>query len=128
MKAGIIMIMATALLVAGCGGGDVVKNEVVAPAAPKTVLTDEQFAEVKANCNLGDAELSASTSTKTTTDEEGLTSTQTTTYDGPADQKTIVLSHVMSDEEVVQIKTCLKGEFERLGAEARLQPPRTKGL
>jgi hypothetical protein len=127
MKAGFALTLTVALLVAGCGGNDVAKNEIVAPVVPKTILTQNQFLEVKANCIKGEAELKDSTSTQIVKDEDGVPSTETVTYDGPPEQKTILLGYTLGDNDLVVLKSCLKSEFERLGAEARLQPPEVVG-
>jgi hypothetical protein len=126
MKA--VAFLTLALCVSACGGGnDVAKEAAVAKAAVKTILTDEQFAELKANCNLGDAELRNATSTQTVKDEDGVTATETVTYEGPANQKTILLLHPVGEEAHTQIQTCVKAELERLGAVARLEPPVVAG-
>jgi hypothetical protein len=114
LKPPLFVPLAASLALAGCGGG------------PKTPLTQEQFAEIQANCNLGGASFgsSSSTSTSTETNPDGSTYTITTEVEGSSpDETRIVLPEGMSDSDVGRAIACLRGEFDRLGAEATVQPP-----
>jgi hypothetical protein len=117
MKTCCIQALAGVFLVAGCGG-------------PKTPLTHEQFVEVQANCNLGAATLGPAntTQTGTGTNPDGSTYTITTEYEPGSNETTIVLPDGMGEADIAQAIVCLKGEFDRLGAEARLQAPGNFGL
>jgi hypothetical protein len=112
MKATLCVTLAGALCLAACGGA-------------KTPLTQEQFSEVQANCNLGGATLGAAntTQTSTATNPDGSTYTITTEYEPGSDETTIALPGDMGEADIARAIACLKGEFDRLGAEARLQLP-----
>jgi hypothetical protein len=116
--------LAIASSLAGCGGSPSGAGD------GSGVITEAQFAEVKANCQLEDATLRATNSTRTTTDENGVTSTITTTYkDAPADGKSIQLPESMSQGQIANAIPCLKNEFSRLGvAEAPLSLPESMGF
>lgn len=128
MKWNMIAALAAPVLVAGCGSSS--SEAGAASDGRKTVITDAQFAEVKANCHLEGATLRATNSTKTTTDANGVTSTVTTTYkDAPADGKSIQLPDSMSQSDIANAIPCLDGEFDRLGLiEAPLALPASMGL
>ena len=119
MNRNMIAVLAAMAMVAGCGGSSASGN------GSKTVITEAQFAEVKANCHLEGASLRATNSTTRSTDANGVTSTVTTTYEGaPADGKSIQLAENMSQRDIANAIPCLKGEFERLGlTEAPLSLP-----
>jgi hypothetical protein len=104
-------LLAGTVLMAGCGG-------------PKTPLTQEQFVEVQANCNLGGATLGAANTkqTETATNPDGSTYTITTEFEPGSDETTIMLPSGMGEADIARAIACLSGEFDRLGAEARLQP------
>lgn len=106
-----------ALCVAGCSG-------------PKSPLTQEQFAEIQTNCNLAGASFgsASSTQTRTETNPDGSTYTVTTENVGDPGETKIILPAGMSDSDVGQAIACLSGEFDRLGAEATVQPPGNFGL
>jgi hypothetical protein len=120
MKISNITILIAVVALAGCGSAP---NGGSAHSGPKTALTEEQFAEVKSNCHLEGATLTDANSSVTQTNPDGSTSTVTTTYtDGPPGQKTIKLASGTPEGAVAQAIICLNGEFERLGAEARVNP------
>jgi hypothetical protein len=120
MKVSNITILIVVAGLAGCGGAP---SGGSAHSGPKTALTAEQFVEVKTNCRLEGATLTDADSTVTQTNPDGSTSTVTTTYTvGPPGQKTIKLPSGTPEGAVAQAIVCLNGEFERLGAEARVNP------
>jgi hypothetical protein len=107
-----LLSLVGAVVLASCGG-------------PKTPLTQEQFAEIQTNCDLGGATMGSanSTQTSTATNPDGSTYTITTEYEPGSDENEIVLPSGMSEADVAGAIACLSGEFDRLGAEARVQMP-----
>lgn len=123
-------VVLTAALLAGCnskqetGSNDPAR----APGGPKTALNEAQFSEVVAKCQLGSAVLRKHGSDETVSHEDNSTTVVTITFDGPANQKIIVLPTGISQEAFTAARICLKGEFERLGAEAKLLLPKGMGI
>jgi hypothetical protein len=112
MKKTILAALAGAQCLVGCGG-------------PKTPLTQEQFAEVQANCGLEGASFGSASSSQaqTETNPDGSTYTVTTEHQGDPGETTIALPADMSDSDVGRAINCLSSEFSRLNAEATVQPP-----
>jgi hypothetical protein len=121
----IIAALACAALLTSCDATHSSAN-----AGPKTVITEAQFAELKATCNLSGAKLRASNYTETSTNADGVSMTVTTKYkDAPADGKSIQLPETMSEGDIAMAIPCLKGEFERLNIhEAPLSLPASTGF
>ena len=115
--------IASCLLVTGCGNS-------ASGSGAKTIITEAQFAEVKANCHLDGATLRPTNTTTRSTDANGTTSTVTTTYEGaPAGGKSIQMPDSMSQDDIASAIPCLKGEFERLGVvEAPVSLPAKLGF
>lgn len=101
-----ILIIASAALLAACGstgsGGS---------SGPKTAMTEAQFAELKANCNLQTARFGPSTTSETTV-VDGVTTTVEET------KGTLGVVIRISQAEGLSAFECIQGEFERMGAEA----------
>lgn len=129
MRSGSIVALA-ALLLAGCGSKEEASDGGARAAAggPKTALNDAQFAGVAANCQLGNAVLRKQGSPETTSQEDSSTTVVTISFDGPPDQKIIVLPQGVSQERFTAARKCLAGEFARLGAEAKLLLPKGMGI
>ena len=118
-----ITALSVTTLLASCGGSS--PGTGARSDGTKTVITDAQFSEIKANCRLEGATLRPTNSSTTSTDANGVTSTVTTTYEGaPANGKSIQLADSMSEGDIAYAIPCLKAEFERLGlVEAPLSLP-----
>ncbi len=100
-----ILIITAAALLSACGGGG--------SSGPKTAMTDAQFAELKANCNLTTARFGPSTTSETKV-VDGVTMTIQET------SGTIGVQIKISQDEATSAFACIHGEFERMGAEAFL--------
>jgi hypothetical protein len=98
----ILVVSATALL-SGCGSGG--------GSGPKTAMTEAQFAELKANCNLQTARFGPSTRSQTST-VNGVTTTVEET------KGTLGVMIRISQAEGISAFQCIHEEFERMGAEA----------
>jgi hypothetical protein len=76
-------------------------------------MTEAQFDQLQARCNIPDATFGPSNYTETT-EENGVTST--TTYEAEPGEMSIFLP----ESQVASHMHCISEEFERLGAEAKL--------
>lgn len=98
------MLIAAFLLLVACGGPS---------GGPRSPMTEAQFEELQARCNIPDATFGPSNYTETT-EENGVTST--TTYEAEPGEMSIFLP----ESQVASHMHCISGEFERMGAEAKL--------
>jgi hypothetical protein len=101
-----ILVIASTALLAACGGAGTGGT-----SGSKTAMTEAQFAELKANCNLQTARFGPSTSTQTTT-INGVTATVEET------KGTLGVMIKISQAEGISAFQCIHDEFERMGAEA----------
>jgi uncharacterized protein (DUF362 family) len=99
----IILIASATLILGACGDAG--------SSGPKTAMTEAQFAELKANCNLTTARFGPSTTTETSV-VDGVTMTVEET------KGTSGVMIKLSQAEGTSAFSCITDEFERMGAEA----------
>jgi uncharacterized protein (DUF362 family) len=102
----ITLISSATLILGACGGAGGSGN-----SGPKMTMTEAQFAELKANCNLKTARFGPSTTTETSV-VNGVTMTVEET------KGTSGVMIKLSQAEGTSAFSCITDEFERMGAEA----------